>query len=193
MEIASRSSRLPCGCNEIQAKLGLNCPEDVAASIDVKFHQTVNDLLHRVPDFSFVGLNLDASYGKGTAMNCKALFVAPLVILWIGVPVRAQLSVNPSHWRQEDGLTVASAQQVTTTPTTLRLFTTLTAHDKDARRAVRSLAEKKESAKDKLQSLDVKPNAVTISPSRILGWHSRTTDLRQGKRTLSSLQAKDLR
>lgn len=109
-------------------------------------------------------------------MNRKALFVAPLVILYIAVPVRAQVTVNPDSWRQEDGLTVASAQQVTTKPTKLRLFTTLTARDKDARRAVSSLAEKKKSATDKLQSLGVKPNIVTISPSRILEWHSRATD-----------------
>lgn len=105
-------------------------------------------------------------------MSRKALFVAPLLIFCIAVPVRAQKVVNPSYWSQpEDGLSVASSQQVTITPTKLRLFTTLTARDKDARRAVRSLAEKKKSARDKLQALGVKPIAVTFSPIRILEWH----------------------
>lgn len=105
-------------------------------------------------------------------MNRKALFVAPLVILYIAGPVRAQMTVNPNGWRQQDGLTVASAQQVTAKPTKLRLFTTLTAGDKDARRAVSSLAEKKKSARGKLQSLGVKPSAVEFSPIRILDWTS---------------------
>ena len=105
-------------------------------------------------------------------MSRKVLFVAPLLIFCIAVPVRAQKTVNPSYWSQpEDGLSVASSQQVTITPTKLRLFTTLTARDQDARRAVGSLAEKKKSARDKLQALGVKPIAVTFSPIRILEWH----------------------
>lgn len=119
-----------------------------------------------------VGLDLDASCGKVTAMSSKALFVAPLVIFCTAVPVWAQKTVNPSYWnQQEDGLSVASSQQVTTRPTKLRLFTTLTARDKAPRRAVSSLAEKKKSARDKLQALGVKPIAVTFSPIRILEWH----------------------
>lgn len=106
-------------------------------------------------------------------MNRKALFVAPLVILYIAVPIRAQqMTTNPSGWMEQEGLAVASTQQVTTRPTKLRLFTTLTVRDKDARRAVSSLAEKKKSVKDGLQSLGVKPSVVTISPIRILDWNS---------------------
>lgn len=122
-------------------------------------------------------LNVDTSLGKVTVMNRKALFVAPLVILCMAVPVRAQRTINPSDWRQqEDGLTVASVQQVTAKPTKLRLFTTLTARDEDCRRAVSSLAEKKKSATAKLQTLGVKPTAVSFSPIRILEWHRGAED-----------------
>jgi hypothetical protein len=109
-------------------------------------------------------------------MNRNALFVAPLAILYIAVPVRGQEPVNPSEWMQRDGLTVASVQKVTTRPTKLRLFTTITARDQDVRRAISSLAEEKKSARDKLQSLSVKPNAVSIAPSRILEWKTETDD-----------------
>lgn len=105
-------------------------------------------------------------------MNRKVLFAGTLVILCIAVPVRAQKTVNPNYWRQqEDGLTVASAQQVTTEPTKLRLFTALTARDKDSRLAVSSLAAKKKSTRDKLQALGMKPLAVSFAPIRILEWH----------------------
>jgi hypothetical protein len=109
-------------------------------------------------------------------MNRKAPFLAPLVIFYVAVPVRAQRTVNPNSWIQQDGLTVASSQEVTTRPTKLRLFATLTARDEDARRAVTSLAEKKKTARDKLQSLGVKPIEVRMSPSRILEWNSTTDD-----------------
>jgi hypothetical protein len=109
-------------------------------------------------------------------MNHKALFLASLLVVYAPA-VRAQTTVNPSGWQDRDGLTVASAQEVTVAPTKLRLFSTITARDKDARRAVTRLAEKKTAVKDKLQSLGFKPNAIKVSPSRILEWTDSTAQV----------------
>lgn len=107
-------------------------------------------------------------------MNRRASVVASLAVFWFTLPAHGQFNVNPSGWIEKDGLTVASAQQVNAKPTKLRLFATLEARDKDVRRAVGRLAEKKKSAGPKLRSLDPKPAAVTFSPSRILEWTKST-------------------
>jgi len=118
---------------------------------------------------AFVGVHL-ASDWEFVAMNREASLVASLALFWLTVPAHAQFNVNPTGWMEKDGLTVASAQQVNAKPTKLRLFATLEARDKDVRRAVSRLADKKKSAGDKLRSLDPKPIALTFSPSRILEW-----------------------
>ena len=109
-------------------------------------------------------------------MSQKWLFVAGVLTACCGAPVHAQLTMNPNSWREGEGLAVASAQQVTAKATKLRLFTTLTATDKDARRAVSALAERKAATKEKLQSLDVKPDAISIRPTRLLEWNERVSD-----------------
>ena len=84
----------------------------------------------------------------------------------------AQVSVNP-NWIERNGLTVASSQTVSVPARILRGFLTLESVDVDPRNAIANLRVKKKLAIDAVRTIDVLPDSIKTTSTRILEWEKK--------------------